>query len=187
MLDRTPLASVGFLAFLLVACGSSSKGGDDNAGSSDQTLKYVAPCTPTTCDGLPEIQVGCADGSDPTFVCAPDNDGACHLTPECGSGSTGKCGGGDVSYAPCAPSECGPIPAIGCAPGEAPTQTCGSEDGGACTWTITCSPPPSTTPCATPDGCGPTPALAPICNDGTTGTLACMQVGSECSWLPQCP
>jgi hypothetical protein len=31
------------------------------------------------------------------------------------------------------------------------------------------------------------PALAPICDDGSTGTLACMQSESQCVWQPRCP
>src|SRR5262249_15218827 len=159
------LASVCLSGLALAACSSSSThdGGD---ARSQQPLEYVAPCTPDICDDLPVPEIGCADGTEPTIVCAPGSDGECHATPTCAGGDTSGCGGagggdGTVSYAPCDPSECGPIPAIGCPPGDTMTESCGSENGGACVWTIGCQPPPSTIPCAQPDGCGPMPELAP--------------------------
>ena len=185
MYARISLASICFLGLFPVACSSSTEDGGNRARSarSEQPLEYVQPCTPAVCDGLPVPAIGCADGNAPTLSCAPGDDGTCHVTPECGdSGDDGV-----VSYSPCEPSECGPIPEIGCPSDDTLIQSCGSENGGACLWTITCVPPPSTTPCPTPDGCGPMPELAPICDDGSTGTLACMQTGSDCAWQPQCP
>jgi hypothetical protein len=162
------------------ACSSSIRD-DGNDAHSGQALEYVAPCTPAECDGSAVPQIGCADDSEPTLSCAPDGNGTCHVTPVCDGDD------GVVSYEPCDPSECGPIPQIGCPPDYTYVESCGSENGAACVWTIDCVPPPSTTPCTIPDGCGPMPEYAPICEDGSTGTLACMQTDSTCSWQPQCP
>jgi len=183
MYARLSLGSVWFLGVALAACTSSTTGEPSDARSG-QALEYVAPCTPEECDGLPVPEIGCADGTTPTVSCAPADDGTCHVTPECDGDDDGD---DTVSYAPCDADECGPIPQIGCPSDHTLVTSCGSENDAACTWTITCVPPPSTTPCATPDGCGPMPELGVICDDGSAGTLACMEVGSDCSWQPQCP
>jgi hypothetical protein len=180
MYARLSLASICFIGLALGCTSSTDISGDH--GRAGQALEYVQSCTPAECDELAVPQIGCASGSDPTLTCAPGDDGTCHVTPTCDGD-----GDGTVSYAPCEPVECGPIPQIGCPPDYTLVESCGSENDAACKWTITCTPPPSTTPCATPDGCGPMPAIGVVCDDGSSGTLACMQTESECSWQPQCP
>ena len=188
MYARISLIGLPALALALAACSSSSGGGSgngDDVGHSEHRLAYVEPCTPADCDGLPVPEIGCADSSTPTLSCEPTGNGTCHIVPKCDGGADDP--DEPVSYESCEESECGPIPQIGCPDGDTLAQSCGSENDGPCLWTITCIPPPSTTPCQTPDGCGPMPEIGVICDDGSSGSLACMQTGSDCSWEPQCP
>lgn len=192
MFTRIKLASFALLA--LAACsatpGPSSEQPFERSTRTGQSLSYAEPCTPSACDALPVPAIGCGDGGDPVVSCAPGNDGACHVDVKCGGapGSSPPSGssGGNVSYSECPASACGPLPAIGCAPGYTLGESCGSENSAACRWTTTCSPPPSDTPCA-PEACGPVPALAEVCKDGSTGKLDCMKVGSKCTWQSKCP
>jgi hypothetical protein len=196
MSARLSLGTLGFLGVVLVACNSSTDGGANDARS-DHALEYLQPCTPADCDASAIPMIGCADGSTPTLSCAPGDDGACHVELECGDDGVSSGDPGDpgdpndpdepVSYEPCDPSECGAIPQIGCPSDYTLVESCGSVNGNACTWAINCIPPASTTPCATPDGCGPMPELGVICDDGSVGTLACMETDNDCSWQPQCP
>src|SRR5262245_56468123 len=104
MSDRISLICL--LGLFVAACSSSSDGGR-NEGQSEQPLVYVDPCTPAECDGLPVIEIGCAHGS-PILTCEPNANGICHIEPTCSdSGDDGV-----VSYAPCDPSACGPLPQI---------------------------------------------------------------------------
>lgn len=131
-------------------------------------VKLTAPCTAAKC------------GDAPATLASP----RCKPQPS-------ECAWTDdtsVSYRPCAESECGVAPG----PDVCPSGTtfkgnaCGSENESACTWSTACAPPPSTTPCASPEGCGPQPAIGVICKDGDAGALACMEFGSSCNWQRTC-
>jgi hypothetical protein len=130
---------------------------------------FTAPCTATSC--------GITPGELAKPVCKPASSQCTWSESEV------------TSYRPCAESECGVTPGTDvCAPGtEFKTNMCGSENEGACLWRTVCAPPPSTTPCSAPDGCGEMPLIGVLCQDGGTGELACMQFASECRWQATCP
>lgn len=166
--------------FFFVGCGSDSAAPKPPAQSSS-TLKYVGSCTPKECDGLPVPEIACASGAT-TTTCAPGKDGTCHVDITC-DGTTKDA---DVtSWEPCDDAKCGPVTEIGCADGATLTRQCGKLDGAACAWLTTCSPKPG--PACDPSKCGPEPAIAPICKDGSVGGLVCRTLGSGCGWVSNCP
>jgi hypothetical protein len=129
---------------------------------------FSAPCTATTCGDAP------ASLSKPR--CAPSG-------VECTWAEDAV-----VSYAQCDAGTCGqePSPDVCPAGTDFKANMCGSENEGACRWTTVCAPPPSTTPCADPSGCGAQPALGVICSDGGMGELLCMQLDDRCGWQRSC-
>jgi len=142
-----------------------------NAGE----VRFTSPCTPGTC------------GSAPSSLESP------HCKSQPGTAPTpASCGWSDadgtVSYRPCADAECGVAPGADLCPPSTIFRgnTCGSENEAACAWSTVCAPPPSTTPCSDPEGCGAQPAIGVICSDGGSGGLACMQVSSGCAWQRTC-
>lgn len=173
------ILTIASMSMLLVACGANvDSDNKEPPRSTNQTLKYVDGCTPKACDGLPVTLMACADPAKTTHVCAPGSDGACKLDLVCDPS-------GSVSWEPCADTACGPAPAIGCADDATLTQQCGKENGGACKWVTTCSPKPGEL-CAA-GACGDAvPTIAPICSDGSTGSLECRRLGDRCGWVPDC-
>ncbi len=185
MITKLPHSS--FLAFLnvalvLVACSSSSttpnepnapSNTDDETATTRTGLSFIAPCTAAACGEIPSSSKA--------------------EKPQC-TPSAGACGwsdpdpNGSVSYRECPASECGPEPDASVCPAGTSFKgaACGSENEGACVWRSACTPPPSTTPCPDPDGCGEMPAIGVICKDGSNGTLECMQFGSKCEWQRSC-
>lgn len=174
---RTPFFFLA--AFALVACGANVESPAPSSSKSS-TLKYVGSCTPEKCDGLPAPALACADPTKSVSTCAPGKDGACAIALSCDGGSDGT-----VSWEPCADTACGPAPAIACADGATLTRQCGKLNGAACAWETTCAPKPGDL-CA-PGACGEAmPAIAPMCSDGSVGTLECRKLGSTCGWTSSC-
>ena len=168
-----PLFFLGSLG-LALACESSTETGPGPQGIHPQPqpnrreATFTAPCTPERC------------GDAPSAIARP----RCKPLPsECGWSD-----GTSVSYRPCAASECGAEPGPDVCPDGTTFKgnTCGSENDAACAWTTACAPPPSTTPCADPEGCGPKPEIGVVCSDGGIGDLACMQLQSSCGWQRTC-
>ncbi len=174
---RTPFF---FLAsFTLVACGANVES-PAASGSKASTLEYVGSCTPERCDGLPVPAIACADPSKSVSTCAPGKDGTCDVTLTCDGSPSDT-----VSWEACADAACGAAPAIACADGAKLSRQCGKLNGGACTWVTTCAPEPGE-PCA-PGACGDAvPAIAPICSDGSTGSMVCRKLGATCGWASSC-
>ncbi len=170
----------GFLLFIVgslglaVACESGTENGPgpQNIHPQPQPNRreavFTAPCTADRCGDAP------ASVSSPR--CKP-------LPSECGWSD-----GTSVSYSQCAEAECGPAPGPEVCPEGTTfkTNTCGSENDAPCAWSTACAPPPSTTPCPDPEGCGPMPGIGVICKDGGTGGLECMQFEARCNWQRTC-
>lgn len=180
------VAAVAAQAALLAACGASVDPPTSSARAAK--LQYVGACTPSACDGLPTPAIACADASKSVDVCAPGADGACGISLRCDGGG-GSAGGpaddGTVSFEPCADSACGAVPMIGCADDATMTQLCGKENAGACQWFSTCAPKPGAL--CDPKECGDAvPAVAPICSDGTVGSMVCRKLGGACGYASSC-
>ena len=80
------------------------------------------------------------------------------------------------------------IPAVACASGFTESSQCGSLDGAACAWAITCTASLTGNACPVANGCGDTqPDVAPVCADGSEGSLVCLQTTTGCEWGPSCP
>ena len=187
MMTKLPHSSF-FGVLFLIACSSTSSappqstgGGDGkpdtNTGGDTETIRtglsFIAPCTAAACGEIPPSSKS--------------------EKPQC-TPSSGSCGwadpdpNGSTSYRECPASECGPEPDASVCP-EGTTfkgAACGSENEGACVWRSACAPPPSTTPCADPNGCGEMPLIGVVCKDGSAGTLECMQFGSTCKFQRSC-
>lgn len=163
----------------IAACSSESDGDTPRSPSEDPkadtavtALEFVAPCNGQACGTPPSSgtssKAACVEvASACTWKASPDT---------------------SVSFRPCADAECGAKPDASVCPSGTTFSgaTCGSENEGRCAWHSACSPPPSTTPCAGADGCGPKPELGVICKDGSTGDLVCMQKGASCGWQRSC-
>jgi len=182
---RSASFTVSAFLFLLAGCGSSTTAsnapptspgpGDDTSptGTVREALQFVSPCTAGACGEVPASSTS--------------------AKPACRT-SSGACGWTDpspndtVSYRPCAESECGTKPDASVCPSGTTFKgaQCGSENDAACVWSSSCTPPPSTTPCADAEGCGAQPAIGVICQDGSNGGLECMQRGTTCVWQRTC-
>lgn len=160
---------------LAIACESSTETGPGPQGIHPQpqpnrrAASFTSPCTARRC------------GDAPTSIssprCKPSSDESCGWTDDT-----------SVSYRQCPDIQCGAAPGPEVCP-EGTTfkgSTCGSENEAACAWTTACAPPPSTTPCAEPEGCGEMPAIGIICKDGGVGGLDCMQFEGRCEWQRTC-
>jgi len=167
--------SASLLAF---ACGSADQTPPAQTPSvTSQTLSAVGTCSFAECGSLPSNL-----SSTPSVKCSSPSAAA---SANCAWSASGD--DSTVSYRPCSASECPPAPALDCPAGTVhSSQQCGSENGAACAWTTVCSPPRSTTPCPDQNGCGPAPLLGVICQDGSTGALACVSDGKTCSWQRNC-
>lgn len=161
------------------ACESSSEPGSGAERPGGQGIhpqpqpnrretRFTSPCTAAKC--------GEAPGALESPRCKP-------LDAECGWTDDTS-----VSYRPCPDTECGPAPGPEVCPAGTTFKgnACGSENEGACAWSTSCAPPPSTTPCPDPEGCGPRLNIGVICKDGGAGELACMQFDTRCNWQRTC-
>ncbi len=163
-------------AATLVGCASAST--PSNPGSKDPTpsdpsknpptvrtsLSYDGACSASTCGEVPPSNTAAAP------VCTPiPATGACDWADTSSSAAT--------SYRPCSDAECPTtIPGKSVCPADLEFKgaNCGSENDGACIWRAACAPPKSTTPCPDANGCGDAvPAIAALCDDGTSAGLAC--------------
>ena len=173
---KNALFLLGFLGSLVpLACGGSSDqtGGAQTPSTAAQTLSAVGDCG-FSCGSVPANLSSAASVS-----CSGPSADSCAWSADSDDGTT--------SYRQCAASECPTAPAIDCPMGTArSSQQCGSENGGACTWTTVCTPPRSTTPCPDANGCGAQPELGVVCSDGTSGALVCVTNGAKCSWERNC-
>ncbi len=166
---RLVLGAFGFV----VACAAESGGGPDaeirpQPQPNRREALFAAPCTATAC------------GEAPTTLSKP----RCAPAPADCAWSEDEV----VSYAACEDASCGTAPGAEVCPSGTTFKgnACGSENGGACRWTTTCAPPPSTTACTSAAGCGPMPELGVLCSDGGTGELVCMQFDDRCAWQRSC-
>jgi hypothetical protein len=183
MNTRPTAVAILFVTFAVAACTSyamdpvrvekESPRKSPSAQTREQ-IEYVAPCTAVACGELP------ATSTSERPACSPAPDGCGWTDPDPNQ---------TVSYRLCEPRECGPAPASDICPAGTISggSQCGAENDGPCQWRTPCVAPPSTTPCGDPVGCGPMLALGVLCDDGSTGELACRQVGDACQWQPQCP
>ncbi|MBX3263959.1 MAG: hypothetical protein KIS78_29120 [Labilithrix sp.] len=159
---------------LASACESTSKTNPGPQGIHPQPqpnrrpVTFTAPCTATACGEAPEAIASPS--------CKP-------LPADCGWTDNSS-----VSFRQCADSECGVAPTSEVCPSGTLFRgnTCGSENEAPCAWNTACVPPPSTTPCPAPEGCGPKPEIGVICQDGGIGGLECMQFDSRCDWQRTC-
>ena len=165
---------LGLSGLVFVACSESGSDPGPLEGIHPQPQpnngdqKFTAPCSAASC------------GAPPSSL----------TSPRCKPVEMG-CGWAEdssVSYRQCADEDCGIRPTADvCAEGTTfRGAACGSENEAVCSWSTVCAPPPSTTPCATADGCGGKPMLGVICKDGSTGDLECMQFAVRCSWQRTC-
>jgi hypothetical protein len=182
MIPRLPSTVAVVVAVALAACAASTTSEPDTSVSPQpqpnkrEELTFSAPCAPAACGDAPSsakrphCRVG--GGGDAGSTCAWRDDSE-----------------GTVSYSQCPTTLCGAEPTASVCPAGTTFKgnQCGSENDSACTWTTTCAPPRSTTPCPTPNGCGDAkPEIGVVCKDGSAGDLACMQVGAACGWERTC-
>lgn len=179
------LSSIVSLA-LVAGCSAGSAppksggGGDttdppaNDEPTAQASLAFRSPCTASSCGALPSSLGGASSAR-----CAAQASAAC--------GWSAAESDETVSYRPCKPSDCGAEPGASICPSGTTFKgnQCGAENDGACTWTTSCAPPRSTTPCSE-DACGPKIEIGVICQDGSTGDLACMKQGSKCVWERTC-
>ncbi len=168
-------ASFAFTAF---ACGSTSNGGGGSTPTQEtkQTLAFRGDCTATACSSPPSNL-----STAPTVTCSGGTATDCQWTST-DADST-------VSYRECAAAECPAKPDIACPTGTAlASQTCGSENDAACTWTSSCVPPRDTTPCPQANGCDGQAMieLGIVCKDGSTGAFVCVTDGKACHLERNC-
>src|SRR5205085_829561 len=124
-----------------LACASSSDGNSPSAQDTKQTLTFQGDCTAVACSSPPSNL-----STAPAVTCTGSTGATCQWTPTGASSST--------SYRQCSEAECPAKPAITCPSGTTlASQTCGSENDAACTWTSACVPPRDTTPCPQANGC----------------------------------
>lgn len=158
----------------VIACASESNNDVDGIHPQPQPnrhpLAFTAPCTPEVCGAVPE-SIG---------------EPRCKPLPEACAWSDDR--DGTVSYRFCEDSECGAPPTADVCPAGTlfGSNNCGAENDDPCAWTTSCVAPRSTTPCPNPEGCGGQPMIGVICQDGTNGGLACMQVDAGCEWQRDC-
>lgn len=169
-----------------------STAGEETSTRANALASYTAPCGPKACDGIPLPPAACADGTTPVVKCFPRADGVCRIDVSCGASvppvpPPADAGPATPSFRPCDPSACGANPPpIACADGSEPQRTCGDENELGCRWITSCTPPPSTTPCANDTACGPPPAIAVSCPPGKVMDAACMKVANACQWQYGC-
>lgn len=160
-----PLFATAF-AFVAPACSST---GQVSLGKNDDGLTV---CAATDCGPEPGVSTTiCPDGSKGGFT------GRC--VKAAGSTTCGweiKSCGGDPA--------CTPPPPVTCADGTVTVSGCGRDSSGDCVCGGT----------GCPDGCtsmecGPVPALARVCPDGSIGKWVCDKSGSTgtCGWSDVCP
>ncbi len=166
-----------------IKCDDGSIGG--NTGECVETKAnpvchwLIRKCpAPVACDCGPApllADAKCWDGSVSGPVCGP-----LPPAPVAGGSGGGTASGGTAT--PGAPPPAGtpapaPVPDPGTAP--PPPSTCG--------WYIKPCPPPPPPPPPVCD-CGPAPALAKMCPDGSTSKTVCVDTApGKCSWQIECP
>ena len=174
-------------------CEDGSIGGNTGRclANPDGTCGWEFRDCPIECDcgALPAIARICPDGSVGVPECRHRADGTCDWEHVCGGTSTA-----------CTPEECGPAPgapSIICEDGTVAGPMCERTPAGVCGWIFTSCPEE---PCDPASGmtcvecpateCGPAPAIAMICPDGSTADMVCAP-GSDpsgmCGWRFICP
>lgn len=171
-------STLALLSFAGCATDSDSTPADsgDKTTVTKQTIELSGACTIDACGSVPsslsrESTVSCADASGASCAWASSSDDT------------------SVSYRSCSDSECPEKPSLECPEGTRfASQSCGSENDGACLWTTICAPPRETTPCPESTGCDDLPLMeiGVICTDGSTGGFACVTDGQKCYWERNC-
>jgi hypothetical protein len=161
------------------ACGGSGSDSLPTIQQTKQTLVFKGDCDASACASRPSNLETAA-----SVTCASATDAACQWTDSDNSDSETS-----VGYRNCGASECSAKPNITCPTGTTlDGQECTSENDAPCSWTSKCVPPRDTTPCPQANGCDDQPMelIGIICTDGSTGALACVTNGKQCTWEPNC-
>ena len=163
-------------AMSALACSSSNDGNPPATQDTKQTLSFEGDCTAVACSSPPSNL-----STAPAVTCTGPTGAACQWAASSASDT--------VSYRECGAAECLAKPTITCPTGTSlVSQTCGSENDAACSWTSVCVPPRDTTPCPQDNGCDSQPLIeiGIICKDGSTGAFACVTDGKQCHWERNC-
>ena len=187
------LAILGSTALLTVSgCFTSTPAPDDVLAINPRTgeMRHFS-----IVEDVPDGWEVCSDGECPsTLACSELDEPSCLAREDCapiyGSESTDPgvpvyAGCTDAGPATCNPGSCGPplgLATIICADGSLGGNTgrCLQNADGTCGWEIR--------ECPMPCDCGPAPAIARICDDGSSGVMNCeVRSDGTCRWAFDCP